>query len=72
MNAPVEFVMLLGGVLCVLIFASVVAFILKNRVGPDGSNPVIENLVARINAWWAMVALLAVAMLSCCLGALGR
>ena len=63
MNAPYEFILLLGGVLCVLIFASVVASVLKKRVGPDVSDPVIDNLVARINAWWAMVALLAIAML---------
>ncbi len=63
MNAPYEFILLLGGVLCVLIFASFVASVLKKRVGSDGSDPVIDNLVARINAWWAMVALLAIAML---------
>lgn len=63
MNAPMEFVFLLGGVLCVLIFASGVAFVLKQRLGPEASDPVIDNLVARINAWWAMSALLAIAML---------
>ncbi len=63
MNAPFEFIILLGGVLCVLIVASFVASTLKKRVGPDDTDPVIENLVARINAWWAMVALLAIAML---------
>ena len=57
MSAPVEFIMLLGGVLCVLILASFVAATLRKRVGPDDTDPVIENLVARINAWWAMVAL---------------
>jgi phosphatidate cytidylyltransferase len=63
MNAPFEFILLLGGVLCVLILASFVAATLRKRVGPDETDPVIENLVARINAWWAMVALLAIAML---------
>ncbi|MFA3919903.1 phosphatidate cytidylyltransferase [Ruegeria hyattellae] len=63
MSAPFEFILLLGGVLCVLILASFVASTLKKRVGPDDTDPVIENLVARINAWWAMVALLAIAML---------
>lgn len=63
MSAPIEFLQLLGGVLCVLILASFVASRLKKRVGPDVSDPVIDNLVARINAWWAMVALLAIAML---------
>lgn len=63
MNTPTEFILLLGGVLCVLIFASLVASGLKRRIEPDGTDPVIENLIARINAWWAMVALLAIAML---------
>ena len=62
MSAPVEFLMLLGGVLCVLLLASFIASRLQSRLGPDESDPVIENLVARINAWWAMVALLAIAM----------
>ncbi len=63
MTAPFEFILLLGGVLSVLVFASVVASILKKKLGPGGSDPVIENLNARINSWWAMVALLAIAML---------
>lgn len=63
MSAPMEFVFLMGGVFCVLIFASFVASMLKKRVGADTTDPVIENLVARINAWWAMVALLSIAML---------
>jgi len=60
MNAPAEFSTLMLGVLGVLAFATVVAQILRARLG-DG--PVIDNLVARINAWWGMVALLAIAML---------
>lgn len=63
MTAPTEFIYLLGGVFCVLVLASGIAFVLKRRLGPDGSDLVIDNLVARINAWWAMVALLAIAML---------
>lgn len=63
MSAPIELAQLLGGVLCVLVIASIVAAILKKRSGPDGTDPVVENLVARINAWWAMVALLGIAML---------
>ena len=63
MSAPVEFAMLIGGVLCVLIVASVIAAVLQRKVAPDGTDPVIENLVARIKAWWGMVALLTLAML---------
>ena len=60
MNAPAEFTTLMMGVLAVLSFATIVAQILRARLG-DG--PVIENLVDRINAWWGMIALLAIAML---------
>lgn len=63
MSIPYEFFLLLGGVLCILAFASFVASILQKRVGPDEVNPVIENLVARVNSWWVMAALLAIAML---------
>ncbi len=63
MNAPIEFSFLIGGVFCVLIFASGVAFILKRRLGSGNANPVIDNLIARINAWWAMATLLTIAML---------
>ena len=69
MSAPSEFVFLLLGVLGVLIIASIVAGVLKARVDPEGNNPVIENLIARINAWWAMAALLSIAMLAGRLGA---
>lgn len=61
MSAPVEFALLLAGVLGVLVLASVVAGVLRQRVGPG--NAVVENLVARTKAWWGMVALLSIAML---------
>ncbi len=63
MSAPFEFILLLCGLLCVLILASYVASTLKKRVVSTDTDPVIENLVARIKAWWVMVALLAIAML---------
>lgn len=63
MSAPNEFIFLLGGVLFVLVLASGIASILKRRAGSENAGPAIENLVARINAWWAMVALLAISML---------
>ncbi len=63
MSAPFEFALLMAGVICVLILASTVASILKKRQPEGEIDPVIENLAARINAWWAMVALLAIAML---------
>jgi phosphatidate cytidylyltransferase len=52
---------LLSGVGLFLLFATAVGLILRAKIAPDGSNPVIENLNARISAWWAMVVLLTIA-----------
>ncbi|MCI2395471.1 phosphatidate cytidylyltransferase [Aliiroseovarius sediminis] len=61
MNTPAEFTTLILGVLAILVVATVIAQVLKARMARD--NDVIDNLVARINAWWGMVALLTLAML---------
>lgn len=55
---------LLAGIGSILIVATAVGHILRQRLAPDGSNPAIENLNARIVAWWGMVALLAIAFLA--------
>ncbi len=55
---------LLSGVGGILVLATLVGQALRTRVAPDGSNPVIENLNARIAAWWGMVALLSIAFLA--------
>lgn len=52
---------LFSGVLGVLALASLVGFALERRTAAAGPNPVIENLNARIKAWWIMVALIAAA-----------
>lgn len=44
--------LLFCGIGGILVFASLVGFVLKLV---KGNNPVIENLNARINAWWVMV-----------------
>ena len=46
----------------ILIVASSIGFILKQKAGTKPS-PVIDNLNARINAWWIMLIVLAVAIL---------
>ena len=55
---------LLAGVGTILVLASIVGEILRVRLSPAGENPVIENLNARINAWWVMVICLALAFLA--------
>lgn len=54
---------LLAGLAGVLVLASAVGAGLRRRLSPDGSDPVVENLNARIKAWWVMVGLMAVAFL---------
>lgn len=58
-----DLILLLAGVGTILVIASAVGQLLQRRLSPDRSNEVIENLNARINAWWVMVALMAIAFL---------
>lgn len=57
-----HFIILLGIVLAVLLIATGAAQLLKRRVGPDDLT--IQNFTARINAWWVMVAVIAIAFLA--------
>jgi phosphatidate cytidylyltransferase len=52
--------MLLLGLGGVLVVASAIGFYLAQGKGAD--NPVIENLNARINAWWVMIILMGLAL----------
>lgn len=52
---------LFGGVAGVLVFASVLGALLKRSVARGAPHGVIDNFNARVNAWWAMVAVLGVA-----------
>ncbi|RJE78656.1 phosphatidate cytidylyltransferase [Paracoccus sp. JM45] len=56
-----HFTMLLGVILAVLLTATGAAQLLKRRMGAD--NLTIQNLTARINAWWVMVAVIGVSFL---------
>jgi phosphatidate cytidylyltransferase len=61
LSMPREALILFGGVVGVLVFASVLGAVLKARAG-SADAPTIDNLNARVNAWWIMVALLGVAI----------
>ncbi len=50
----------IGGI---LVFASLLGWVLQRRYSPDGRNAAIENLNDRIRAWWVMVLALALAFL---------
>jgi phosphatidate cytidylyltransferase len=60
MNISEKFYELMGGILGLLIIASIVGWALRRR---RGTNAVIENLNARIRAWWVMAAVLAACFL---------
>jgi phosphatidate cytidylyltransferase len=55
---------LLAGVGGILVLATFIGEILRLRLSPDRTNPVIENLNARIAAWWVMISLLAIAFMA--------
>jgi len=54
-------VTLFGGILAVLAAASLVGWVLARRQPAGVPSPVIDNLNARIRAWWVMAALIGVA-----------
>lgn len=54
--------MLFGIFAAILIFASTIGFILKRKMGEKPSS-VIDNLNARINAWWIMLIVIGAAIL---------
>jgi phosphatidate cytidylyltransferase len=53
---------LFGGLLTVLCFASVLGYTLHRKVKSSDQRKVIDNLNARIRAWWAMCAVFVVAV----------
>ena len=59
-----ELLWLIGGVVAVLLVSTVVGQVLKRRARTDASRETVANLNARITAWWAMVAVFAVASLT--------
>jgi len=59
-----ELLWLGGGVLVVLLVASVVGVIFARRVTSDSARATVANLNDRIRAWWVMCAVFAVALLA--------
>jgi len=62
--ASADLIHLVLGIFGVLIVASIIGYVLERRLSPDGSNAAIENLNARIKAWWVMVVLIGVAFIA--------
>jgi len=52
---------LFGTVFAILLVASAIGYVLERQAPADKPNAVVENLNARIKAWWVMVGAIAVA-----------
>jgi phosphatidate cytidylyltransferase len=63
MNTQQQFYWLMGGIGGLLVVASLIGGILHMRAAPRGGSATIDNLNARIRAWWVMVAVLAASFL---------
>jgi phosphatidate cytidylyltransferase len=63
MNHQRETLLLFVAIGCTLVFASVVGLALKRFVAKGAAHGAIDNLNARINAWWLMVVIIGLAFL---------
>jgi phosphatidate cytidylyltransferase len=63
MSPQDKFYWLIGGIAALLIVASIIGWILRLRVKSESASTVVANLNARVRAWWAMVAIFAVAFI---------
>jgi phosphatidate cytidylyltransferase len=63
MNLPPQTLWLFGGIVVLLIIASTVGSILGARAQARGGSDGVTNLNARVNAWWVMVVVLAIAFM---------
>lgn len=57
-----HFLLVVGGILAFLTVASVIGWLLAQRATNESGRATVENLNARIRAWWVMVAVLAGAL----------
>jgi phosphatidate cytidylyltransferase len=63
MNATEKSYWLIGGVVTILLIASVIGWLLGLKVKTESSRAVVDNLNQRVRAWWTMVAIFVIAML---------
>jgi phosphatidate cytidylyltransferase len=54
---------LFGGIVVLLLLASVIGAVLRSRAQRTGGSATIDNLIERVNAWWVMVAVFGVTLL---------
>ena len=58
MNLTRDLIAVFGGIFGLLAVFSAIGAVLKYRISPGSPHGVIDNLNARIKAWWAMIALI--------------
>jgi len=63
MIAQDKFFWLTGGIAAILLVASIAGWLLGLRVKSENGRAVVDNLNARVRAWWIMVVVFAVAFL---------
>jgi phosphatidate cytidylyltransferase len=63
-TASSDLLTLVFGIFGVLIFASAIGYVLQRRSAATGPNAAVENLNARIKAWWVMVILIGIAFIA--------
>lgn len=63
MNPQEKFYWLIGGIVALLVVASLIGWALRLRAGSESAVAVIDNLNARVRAWWSMVAIFSVAFM---------
>lgn len=63
-TASSDLLTLVSGIFGVLIFASAIGYVLQRRFAANGPNAAVENLNARIKAWWVMVILIGIAFIA--------
>jgi phosphatidate cytidylyltransferase len=61
---PSELLGFLVAVGAILVLATIAGQTMRWRLAPDRSNPIIEEINARIASWWAMVVLIGLALLA--------
>ena len=60
-GAHPDLLTLFAGIFAVLVLASAVGILLRHKVARGEPHPAIDNLIARVNAWWVMVVVLGIA-----------
>lgn len=63
-TASSDLLTLVLGIFGVLIFASTIGYVLQRRFSATGPNAAVDNLNARIKAWWVMVILIGIAFIA--------